>query len=74
MISQALLFFLDGFETSSVTMSNTLYELALHQDIQDKLRCEIKEVMEKDKQLTYENVKNMKYLNKVFKGKSKHLH
>ena len=72
MISQALIFFIAGFETSSTTMSNALYELALHQDIQDKLRSEIKEVMKKDEQLTYDNVKNMKYLDKVVKGKSKH--
>ena len=72
MISQALIFFIAGFETSSTTMSNALYELALHQDIQDKLRSEIKEVMKKDEQLTYDNVKNMKYLDKVVKGKWKH--
>ena len=66
--SQALIFFLAGFETSSTTMSNALYELALNQHTQDKLREEIRGVYEKDGKLTYDNIKNMKYLDKVVKG------
>ncbi|XP_029669936.1 cytochrome P450 6a8-like, partial [Formica exsecta] len=66
--SQAFVFFLAGFEISSITMSNTLYELALNQEIQDKLREEIDEEYTKhDNNLTYENVKKMNYLDKVFK-------
>ena len=68
MISQAFMFLLAGFETTSRTMSNAFYELALHEDIQNKLRNEIKQVMERDKQFTYENVKSMKYLEKIYKG------
>ena len=59
-----------GFETSSTTMSNALYELALNPSIQDKLRKEIQEVLKKtDEKLTYDGVKHMKYLHKVFQGK-----
>ncbi|XP_070162794.1 cytochrome P450 6a2-like [Polyergus mexicanus] len=66
--SQAFVFFLAGFETSSTTMSNTLYELALNQEIQDKLREEIDEEYSKHgSNLTYENIKKMNYLDKVFK-------
>ena len=69
MAAQAFVFFLGGFETSSTTISNALYELALNYSIQDKLRKEIKEELEKTgRELTYESVKNMKYLHKVFQG------
>ncbi|XP_071567381.1 cytochrome P450 6A1-like [Temnothorax nylanderi] len=66
--SQAFVFFLAGFETSSTTISNALYELALNQKIQDNLREEIDEVHAKHgRDLTYDNIKKMDYLDKVFK-------
>lgn len=50
-------------------MSNTLYELALNQEVQDKLREEIKSNLAKHGgELKYEHVKDMEYLDKVFKG------
>lgn len=67
--SQAFVFFSAGFETSSTVMTNMLYELALNQKIQDKLREEIdRKYMKYDNNLTYDDIKEMKYLNKVFKG------
>ena len=67
--AQAFVFFAAGFETSSTTMSNALYELALDQDVQDKLREEIKSNFAKHGgELKYEHVKDMEYLDKVFKG------
>ncbi|XP_020294470.1 probable cytochrome P450 6a17 [Pseudomyrmex gracilis] len=66
--SQAFIFFIAGFETSSLTMSHALYELALNQKVQDKLREEIQQEYAKcDGDLTYENVKKLTYLDKVFK-------
>ncbi|KAL0110968.1 hypothetical protein PUN28_012779 [Cardiocondyla obscurior] len=66
--SQAFVFFLAGFETSSTTISNALYELALNQKIQDQLREEINEVYVKyNGDLKYDNIKKMDYLDKVFK-------
>ncbi|XP_011638474.1 probable cytochrome P450 6a14 [Pogonomyrmex barbatus] len=66
--SQAFVFFLAGFETSSTTMSNALYELALNPKIQDKLRAEIDESYVKyGEHLTYDNIKQLDYLDKVFK-------
>lgn len=69
--SQAFVFFVAGFETSSTTMTNTLYEMALNTKIQDRLRKEIDQQYTKyGNNLTYENIKEMIYLDKVFKGMS----
>nr|XP_003704414.1 PREDICTED: probable cytochrome P450 6a14 [Megachile rotundata] len=66
--AQAFVFFAAGFETSSTTMSNALYELAQNHDIQDKLRDEIREHDEANNgDLKYEHIKQMEYLDKVFK-------
>lgn len=69
--AQAFVFFLAGFETSSSAMSFCLYLLAQHIDIQDKLREEIVRVLAAhDGKLTYESIKDMRYLNQVLSGKS----
>lgn len=69
LVAQAFLFFVAGFETSSSTIGNALYELAQNQDIQDKLRAEIKEHHELyDGKWQYENIKKMPILDAVFKG------
>lgn len=65
--AQAFVFFAAGFETSSTTISNALYELALNQDIQDQLRQEILQYdSENNGDWNYEVIKQMTYLNKVF--------
>ncbi|KAK1122061.1 hypothetical protein K0M31_009905 [Melipona bicolor] len=66
--AQAFVFFIAGFETSSSTMGHALYELAQHQDVQDKLRQEIRDTYKKNGgTLTYADIKEMKYMDKVFK-------
>ncbi|XP_011638498.1 probable cytochrome P450 6a14 [Pogonomyrmex barbatus] len=68
LVSQAFLFFSAGFETSSTAMTNAFYELALNQKIQDRLREEINQSFAKyGNNLSYENIKEMIYLDKVFK-------
>uniref|UniRef100_A0A1I8M6N2 Cytochrome P450 n=1 Tax=Musca domestica TaxID=7370 RepID=A0A1I8M6N2_MUSDO len=64
--AQFFVFFLAGFETSSTAMSNLLFELARHEDIQTKLRQHIKEVLKRhDNTLSYESLVDMKYLDQV---------
>ncbi|KAJ8714506.1 hypothetical protein PYW07_002731 [Mythimna separata] len=65
--AQAFVFYVAGYETSATTMAYMLYELALNPDIQSKLIAEIDEVTQAhDGKVTYDTVKEMKYLNKVF--------
>lgn len=65
--AQLFVFFAAGFETSSATMSHAIYELAQNQSIQEKIRKEIKEVLDSaDGVISYDNIKKMNYLEKVF--------
>ncbi|XP_055902900.1 probable cytochrome P450 6a18 [Eupeodes corollae] len=66
--AQAFIFFVAGFEISSATMAFALYELALNQEIQVKLRAEIDACFDKnDDHFVYENMNEMPYLDKVIK-------
>ena len=57
MVAQAAVFFTGGFETSSSTMSFALYELAKNPDMQEKLRVEIVDTLEKSNgKITYDMV------------------
>ncbi|XP_057666389.1 probable cytochrome P450 6a13 isoform X1 [Diorhabda carinulata] len=67
MISEILFFYLAAYETSSGTASFILLELALHQDVQDKVREEIIQVTNKyNGKLTFEAVNELTYLRQVF--------
>lgn len=67
--AQAFVFFLAGFETSSTTMTFCLFELALNNDIQEKLRHEVNSVLkETDGKITYEGIMKMTYMDKVIQG------
>uniref|UniRef100_A0AAT9UVC6 Cytochrome P450 6PZ27 n=1 Tax=Maconellicoccus hirsutus TaxID=177089 RepID=A0AAT9UVC6_MACHI len=66
MAAQCFIFFGAGFETSSTALGFLLLELALHQDIQDKVREEINTVINNNPEgLTYEVLKEMPYVDMV---------
>ncbi|XP_065369500.1 probable cytochrome P450 6a21 [Calliphora vicina] len=65
MAAQAFVFFLGGFETSSSTMGFALYELALNQEMQQKMRQEINEAFDEEGQINYEALHNLQYVGQV---------
>lgn len=68
--AQCFIFYFAGFETSASTMTFALLELALNKDIQDRLRQEILNVLEKHEgNISYEAIMEMSYLNKIVHGK-----
>lgn len=67
--AEVFLFFMAGYDTSSTTMSFALAELAENQEIQKKLRKEIKEVLKSHNgELSYEAIMEMNYMDQVING------
>eukprot|EP00164_Ancoracysta_twista_P002063 GFYU01002717.1.p1 GENE.GFYU01002717.1~~GFYU01002717.1.p1 ORF type:complete len:506 (-),score=169.54 GFYU01002717.1:156-1673(-) len=54
-------------DTTPAGMSWLVYYLAKHQDVQDKLRDELNEVMGDRQDITYDDLKEMRYLNMCVK-------
>jgi len=62
-------FIVAALETSGSTVSYALYELALHPEIQKRLRTEIMQVLNKHNgKLTYDGIHEMDYLDMVVSG------
>lgn len=68
MAAQCFVFFTAGFETSGSVQSCCLYELALNQNIQDRVQKEIDHMSDNNGGLTYEAVHKMVYLDMVIAG------
>ncbi|XP_071648800.1 cytochrome P450 9e2-like [Temnothorax longispinosus] len=65
-VSQAFTFFLAGFETSATLMCYAAHELAVNQDIQDRLREEVQQHLAKDNdEISYESLSKMSYMDMV---------
>lgn len=69
LMSQAAVFFSAGFETSSATQAFALYEIARNEDIQNRLRSEIKDMLIRSGgNVTYDSLMNtmeMPYLHQI---------
>lgn len=63
-----MMFFMAGFETSSTLTAFALYEIAKNQDIQDRLREEVRNVFKKTGKFTYDSFKEMEYLDMIIHG------
>ena len=71
--AQCFLFFVAGFDTSSLILSVTLLELAVNRDVQNKLHEEIdRNLEENENTITYEMIQKMQYLHKVVQGIETH--
>jgi hypothetical protein len=69
-ISQAILFFLAGFDTTSTLLCFVCHQLATHPDVQKRLQEETDKTMQENGgKFTYEGVHSMKYLDMVVSGK-----
>uniref|UniRef100_A0A1L8E4F6 Putative cytochrome n=1 Tax=Nyssomyia neivai TaxID=330878 RepID=A0A1L8E4F6_9DIPT len=66
LVAHAITFFIDGFETSSIALAFTLYEIAKNTKVQEKLRNEIKATLAKHGKITHDVVSDMPYLDQVF--------
>ena len=64
-IAQAFVFFIAGYETTATTLSYVSYELALNQDIQDRLYEEIKTTQDEEGTIDYETLSKLPYLDAV---------
>lgn len=67
--AQVSLFYLAGFDTTSSTIAYTLFELSRQPDLQKRLQTEIDETLAKyGNAITYENIKEMTFLDACFNG------
>ncbi|KAJ0177473.1 hypothetical protein K1T71_007482 [Dendrolimus kikuchii] len=63
--AQVFLFFAAGFESTAATLVMCIHELALNPEVEEKLYQEVKEFKKIKKELTYENIGDLKYLDCV---------
>nr|AKH03529.1 cytochrome P450 3081A1 [Paracyclopina nana] len=74
-ISQGLLFFQAGSDTTSSSLSMILYFLSFHQDVQEKLHREIRDAIDDnsgDEHLSYATLNSLKYMEAVVKECLRH--
>ncbi|XP_057319955.1 uncharacterized protein LOC130664163 [Microplitis mediator] len=64
----ALSFLIDGYFTSSLTLTYITYYIAKYPDVQNKVRKEIKETLNKyNNEITYDGIQELKYMDLVIK-------
>ncbi|CAN8008327.1 unnamed protein product [Ixodes pacificus] len=70
-VANTELFMISGLETVSSALSFTAHLLAKHEDVQDKLRAEVKLLLGKDGNLNYDNLFSLRYLKQVIAESSR---
>lgn len=64
-LAQAWIFFVAGYETTATTLSFCIYELAINQQMQDKLYEEVKSNADENGNIDYEKLTKLPYLDAV---------
>lgn len=67
--AHAITFFLDGYETSSMVIANTIHHLSVNPQIQEKLRNEIEAVVSSGDEISFEQIQDLEYLEQVINGR-----
>jgi len=65
-IAQGVIYFLDGYETSSIALMYLLFELASNKECQQKLRNEINGATDSNGTIDYSNLIELPFLDQVF--------
>ncbi len=68
MNAQSIMFFFVGYSTISNLIQFVLYALALHQNVQEKLRAEIAKIIKEDGTFDYDDIGKSVYLDMVVCG------
>lgn len=63
-----LSYFVEGFDSSAITASRVLYELALNPRVQQTLHDELKGVFGEDFDPDYDSLARLHYLDQVISG------
>jgi cytochrome P450 family 6 len=67
--AQCFVWFIGGYETSSITLTFTFYELAQNLEVQRRAQEEIDTILSKhDGNLTYDVLQEMIYLDMIVSG------
>ncbi|XP_014272612.1 probable cytochrome P450 6a14 [Halyomorpha halys] len=64
LVAQTFVFFVAGFETTSRTLHFLIYQLAEHQEVQERARQEVLKVKAKHGRFSYDALKSMQFLDK----------
>ncbi|BES97499.1 cytochrome P450 [Nesidiocoris tenuis] len=67
LIGQSFVFLLAGFESTSTAMTFACYHLSLNRKAQEKAREEVKKIMKDRPEVTYDCLKDMKYVDHCLK-------
>lgn len=67
-LSGCIMFFIESFETTALSLTHILYLLAKNKHVQEKLRQEVDGALNEG-ELTYEKLNQLSYLNCVVLGK-----
>lgn len=64
-IAQLFIFLIAGYETTAMTLHFIFYILSQRPEIQDRLRQEVRDVVQDKPELEYEDMPKLKYMNQV---------